>query len=127
MADHPGPSELDHHKLTRAEMGAMLEHLFYRMKGDARADLARRMPDAYQRLTGQSDESMAMLLLNDTAERRRLALEHLAKPLGPGLDCAHNQQVRVHQRAKLGQETSPLVDASILPPFSEIQAASPRG
>lgn len=105
---HPGPQDLNTHLLTRNELGSLLEHILYRADGSTRFQLASLMPDAYQRLTGASDETIAMLLLDNTAERRQLALDHLAKPLGPGLDCDHNEQVRVRQRAKLGQETHPL-------------------
>ena len=59
--NHP-VNELDTSRLTRNELGAMLEHLFYQMEGKGRVELAKRMPDAYQRLTGQSDGSMACLL-----------------------------------------------------------------
>ena len=98
---YPGPSDLNTQLLTRNELGAMLEHILYKM-GDAQSILAEQFPDAFQRLTGRSDETMAMVLLDQTAERRRLALEHLSKPLSPSFDCEHNEKVRTGQRAKLG-------------------------
>jgi len=57
------PPELNTHLLTRSEMGAMLEHLFYHLKGKY-APLAECMPDAYQRLTGVSDGTMSTYLTN---------------------------------------------------------------
>jgi len=61
MAMHPGPNELATEKLTRNELAAMIEHVLYRADANQRATLARLMPDAYQRLTGATDENMESL------------------------------------------------------------------
>lgn len=49
---HPGPQGLAVHLLTRSELGAMVEHFIYRADATARGEIASRMPDAYNRLTG---------------------------------------------------------------------------
>lgn len=76
---HPGPSELNGHLLTRSELTAMLEHFFYRMK-DGRGELAERMPDAYQRLTGASEETMGILLADRIGVLRQAALTAAESP-----------------------------------------------
>ena len=87
---HPGPSELAGHLLTRSELTAMLEHIFYRMRGDTRVELATRMPDAYQRLTGATDETIGMLSVDRLAALTKAALATVG---GPSYD-APNEHIR---------------------------------
>ena len=54
---YPGPSELYPETLTRSELSAMLEHIFYRADGQMREFVSALMPDAYARLT--TGETMA--------------------------------------------------------------------
>lgn len=97
-AQHPGPTELAIHLLTRSEMGAMLEHLFYRAKGDTRSDLAERMPDAYQRLTSISDATLGHLTLSRLGTIRD---ETLASVKSKDYDPP-NEHIRAHVKRTLG-------------------------
>ncbi len=50
MSISQGPNKLALERLTEAEKGAMLEHVFYHMRFDIRSVLMRTFPDAYARL-----------------------------------------------------------------------------
>lgn len=95
---HPGPSELNGHLLTRSELTAMLEHLFYRLQAGQRSPLAEQMPDAYQRLTGATDETMGMLLADRIGVLRQAALTAVTSP---SYD-APNTHIRESIRKKVG-------------------------
>ena len=71
------PDELRHDLLTRAELAAMIQHVLYKTDGTVRAMLARVMPDAYQRLTGIEDSTLALLLSTRIAELRRAGRDHV--------------------------------------------------
>lgn len=47
-----GPAELNTHLLTKSELAALVEHLFYRMDTKLRGEIIARMPSAYGRLIG---------------------------------------------------------------------------
>ena len=97
---HPGPTELQAHLLTRAELCALLEHIMYRADGSIRRELAQRMPDAYQRLTGISDASLALLISKRVEELRTAGLEHIARDAT--LNSGHNDHLLTRYRQELG-------------------------
>ncbi len=97
---HPGPSDLNTHQLTRNELGAMLEHLMYRARGDTRSDLAKRMPDAYQRLMNLDDATMALLTSRRIAELRAAGLAQV--DADPTYNNGSNGHARDAYRERLG-------------------------
>ena len=79
MTHHPGPNSLHVELLTRSELAAVVEHLFYRLKAEERRELRGRMPDAYARLMYGTALTADELAGVNAVATKRLEKAHEAK------------------------------------------------
>ena len=85
------PDDLRADSVTKAELAAMMETVLYVSDGRIRAELAKAFPGAYQRLTGASDATMAMLTHERIKVLREAGTEHVLKDAT--LNTAPNQRI----------------------------------